>query len=215
MLQGSGWNHGIKQEYSLFAENIQQFAEFALNIRKFLSFIGMWILLWVFNIYEILHSRLWHLYWRLQLLFFDNSSVWDSPKPQESQTELKWLHDMGPWIWASEAGSLCTHGSCLFDLLTQRGEKKQKGISVATDGVQTHFILLLKPKNASVLNCSACVFIGNKCLCFVWVKVKGSYSVGINNREYFETGDGQSNRNLDQHFHVSGSENINRKGICV
>lgn len=77
-------------------------------------------------------------------------------------------------------------------LLTQRREEKQRGISVATDGAQTHFISLLKPKNASVLNCSACVFIGNKCPCFVWVEVKGSYSVGINNRKCFETEDGQS-----------------------
>lgn len=57
---------------------------------------------------------------------------------------------------------------------------------------------------ASVLNCSACVFIGNKCLCFVWVKVKGSYSVGINNRERFETADRRSNiterTRSDQHF---------------
>lgn len=62
---------------------------------------------------------------------------------------------------------------------------------MANDGAQTHFILLLKPKNAAarepVFNCFTCVFIGNKCLCFVWVKVKGSYSVGIDNTECFET----------------------------
>lgn len=88
------------------------------------------------------------------------------------------------------------------------GEEKQRDISVAADGAQTHFISLSKNQRmlvrASVLNCSACVFIGNKCLCFVWVKVKGSYSVGINNRERFETADRRSNiterTRSDQHF---------------
>lgn len=49
---------------------------------------------------------------------------------------------------------------------------------------RAHVIVLLKPKNASVSNCSARVFIGNKCLYFVWLKVKRSYSVGINNRVF-------------------------------
>lgn len=71
---------------------------------------------------------------------------------------------------------------------------------------------------ASVLNCSACVFIGNKCLCFVWVKVKGSYSVGITSREYFETKDRRSNitgrMRSDQHLMLLLSSGPLNMSVC-
>lgn len=69
---------------------------------------------------------------------------------------------MGNRIYVLKLGS-GADTSRLFVLCAAEKEEKQRGISVATDGAQTHFILLLKPKNAGA---SLCFELFR--LCFHW-----------------------------------------------